>query len=76
MRAVAHRLGAYRSGVGTHMGLGKTESSQMIARAKASENASRWLSLPNLRIGPQTTELLTLTMVEQAPSPDAISSKG
>ena len=43
-------------------------------RASGASQRSFCASVPNARIGPQTTEFCTLTIVDVAPSPAAISS--
>ena len=43
-------------------------------RASGLRYVSFCASLPNARIGPHTTEFCTLTIVDVAPSPAAISS--
>ena len=76
-QCVALALGARRdrAGVRADLRLGEAEAAEAARRAPAASGSfSFCASVPNALSGPQTTEFCTLTIVEVAPSPAAISS--
>ena len=73
--AVAARPRLDRGGVGAGLRLGQAEARRASRRAPAApESAASAPREPYCRTGMQPTELCTLTIVEVAPSPAAISS--
>ena len=56
------------------MRLGQAEAADLLAAWSGTRYFCFCASLPNANIGPHTTEFCTLTMVDVAPSPAAISS--
>ena len=63
-----------RAGVRADVRLGQAEAAERSPRASGFRYRSFCASVPNALIGPQTTEFCTLTIVDVAPSPAAISS--
>jgi hypothetical protein len=66
--------GGDRRGIGAGVRLGQAEAAEHVATGQRLQVFSFCASLPYFMVMPQASEFCTLTMVEVAPSPAAISS--